>query len=179
MIRLSKLPIRRGNIVTSDCPSIARGDTDGQALTVEVGVALPVLTPVYSHSLPAGPRTLDRHRLDVSGPTNVGDEHQVEVRVPVDREPYPTLLSTWYPPVGNWDDSCSVLSDLQESGLGHVEMLAGRVAPSSVVVGQRWVGRAKVGSRDGDAARQARLAARATQFEARTAAQPVVEQSSA
>lgn len=48
-----------------------------------------------------------------------------------------------------------VLSDLEEGGLCHVEMLEGRVAPPAVVVGQVVVGRAKVGGGDRDGAGQA------------------------
>lgn len=58
-------------------------------------------------------------------------------------------------------------------------MLAGRVAPPSVVVRQRRVRRAEVGGGDGDGARQTRFGvAGAGQIVARAARQAVVEKSS-
>ena len=47
------------------------------------------------------------------------------------------------------NNAAAVDADLEPSRLGHVEVLPGRVAPAAVVVGQRVVGRAKVGGRDG------------------------------
>ncbi|KAK2997924.1 hypothetical protein RJ639_026080 [Escallonia herrerae] len=47
-------------------------------------------------------------------------------------------------------NSGTVLSYLQESGLCHVKMLQGRIAPATVVVRQSRVWRAEIGGSDGD-----------------------------
>ena len=49
------------------------------------------------------------------------------------------------PLVEDGDDSASVNADLFPSGLSHVEVLKGRVAPSAVVVGESEVWWAKIG----------------------------------
>lgn len=57
----------------------------------------------------------------------------------------------------NWDDSGAILGDLLESRLSHVEVLARRVAPATVVVGKGRVRWAEIGGRDGDAAGEAQF----------------------
>lgn len=94
---LAELPAGRHDIVAGESPSVAGGDLEGEALAVEVCIALPVLPPVLRHGLPPGLRPLHRHRMHVAGPTDIGDEHQVEVRVAIDGEPYPSLLGTGDP----------------------------------------------------------------------------------
>jgi len=49
---LSKGPTWGCNIVRHQVASIAGGNLKREALSIEVGVALPVLTPVSGHSLP-------------------------------------------------------------------------------------------------------------------------------
>ncbi|CAA7389270.1 unnamed protein product [Spirodela intermedia] len=51
--------------------------------------------------------------------------------------------SPFSPPEGHWHYPRAVLRNLQEGGLGKVEVLQRRVAPATVVVGQREVGRAE------------------------------------
>ena len=66
---------------------------------------------------------------------------------------------------------------MEEGRLGHVEVRAGRVAPAAVVAGEAVVGRAEVGGRHGDGARQARTpGVVAPQLVARPARRAVVEQ---
>lgn len=43
---LSKFPTSRHDIGADECESIASGDFKGEALAIEVGVALPILAPV-------------------------------------------------------------------------------------------------------------------------------------
>ena len=72
-----------------------------------------------------------------------------------------------------------VLGDVEEHGHGEVEVGARGVAPAAVVAGLGEVGRAEVGGRheDGGAARVAPLGVVvALDLEARSAAQPLVEQ---
>ena len=94
---LSKLPIGGDDIVAGDGSSVAAGDLEGEGLAIEVGVALPVLSPVPGHGLPTGLGPFDGHRVNISRTGNVGDEHQVEVGVAIDGEPDPSLLRTGHP----------------------------------------------------------------------------------
>ena len=97
--RLSELPICRDNVVASHPPTITGADLDWKTLSIEVGIALPVLAPVPWHRLPRwrslGP--LDRHRMHVSGASYICYQHQVEVRVAVDGKPYSSFPHTCHP----------------------------------------------------------------------------------
>lgn len=98
----------------------------------------------------------------------------------VDREPYASFLHTWDPSEGNGDDPGSVLGDLEECGLGHIEVLERGVAPATVVVGEGIVRGAEVGGGDGDGPGEAPLrVVVALHLVAGPAAQAVVEQSGA
>ena len=55
----------------------------------------------------------------------------------------------------NGDDAGAVLGYFQEDGLGEVEVLTWRIAPTAVIVGERRVGRTEVGGGDGDGAGEA------------------------
>lgn len=144
---LTKGPPRRSNIVRNDRSAVTRRHSKRQRLSIQISIALPILPPVPRHRLPPRPRPFHRHRMHVSGATDVRYQNQVEVRVPVYREPYPPSLSTVYPAVGDGDDSGAVLSDVLEDGLGEVEVVKGRVAPTAVVVRKGVVWRAEIGSR--------------------------------
>lgn len=48
------------------------------------------------------------------------------------------------------DDSSAILCNFQEGGLGQIEVMERGIAPTAIVIGQRVVGRAKVGGSDGD-----------------------------
>lgn len=117
-------------------------------------VALPILTPISGHGLPPGSRPFDRNRMDISCTRDVGDQNQVEEGVAVDGKPDTSLLSTGHPSVSDGHDPGTILSNLQESWLGEVEVLAGRIAPPAIVIGQCEVWRAKVCGGDCDGATQ-------------------------
>ncbi|RWW59243.1 hypothetical protein BHE74_00033834 [Ensete ventricosum] len=173
---LPELPPGGRDVVAGDRPPVAGGHLEGEALPVEVGVALPVLAPVARHGLPPGLGPLDRHRMHVAGPADVGDQHQVEVGVAVDGEPYASLLHAG-PAEGDGDDAGAEPSDLEEGGLGEVEVLQGRVAPSAVVVGEGVVGGAEVGGGDDDGGREAPPGiVGAPHLVAGAAAEPVAEE---
>lgn len=94
---LAELPPGGRDVVAGDGAAVAGGDLEGEALAVEVRVALPVLAPVLGHCLPPRARPLDRHRAHVPDPAHVRDQHQVEVGVAVYREPYSSLPRTGHP----------------------------------------------------------------------------------
>lgn len=96
-VGLPKLPPRRCDIIANQRPAIASGHLEGEALAVEVGVALPILAPILRHCLPPNLRTFDRHGVDVAGATNIGDQDQIEIRMAVNREPNSSLLLTGDP----------------------------------------------------------------------------------
>ncbi|KAG6467191.1 hypothetical protein ZIOFF_074994 [Zingiber officinale] len=92
----------------------------------------------------------------------------------------PTLLTSTrlnLPSEGDGDDAGSVLCDVEEGRLGHVEVRAGRVAPAAVVAGESGVRRAEVGGRDDDGARKTppRVVV-APKLVASAATEPIVEQ---
>ena len=85
------------------------------------------------------------------------------------------------PSVHDWDDAGAVDADLLPGRLRHVEVRPRRVAPAAVVAGQRVVGRAEVGGRDGHrdaglAERRVRPLAVAGNLEALPARRAVVEE---
>lgn len=80
------------------------------------------------------------------------------------------------PPVLDGHDAGPSLGDLGEDRLGKVEVRLRGVAPPTVVVGERIVGRAEIGGRHHSGARQTAAAARAPDLKARTAAPAIVEQ---
>ena len=51
--------------------------------------------------------------------------------------------------VDHGHDATAVDANLEPGGLGHVEVLAGRVTPAAVIIRQGVVGRAQVGGGDG------------------------------
>lgn len=60
------------------------------------------------------------------------------------------MFLAWNPLEQDGYDSSSVDADLFPSGLSHVEMLEGRVAPPTVVVRESGVRRAEIGGSDRD-----------------------------
>lgn len=94
---LAERPASRCDIVGHNGAAVAGSDLEGQALAVEIGVALPVLPPVSRHGLPPCSRTFDGNCMHIAGSTDVDDEYEVEIGVPVDREPYPTLSVAGHP----------------------------------------------------------------------------------
>ena len=70
---LAKGPASRCNIVREKGASITSGNLEGEALSIEVWVALPVLTPVPWHWLPIGSWAFDGNCVNITSTTNVGD----------------------------------------------------------------------------------------------------------
>lgn len=101
-VGLPKGPPSWGSIVGHHCAAITGSDLEREALAIEVGVALPVLAPISGHCLPTSPGPFDWNRVHITGTTNVCDEDQVEVGVPIDGESetspsparYPTKIKT-------------------------------------------------------------------------------------
>lgn len=69
----------RNDVVGGEGAAIAGGDPEREGLSVKVRVGLPVLAPVSGHGAPSGAGALNPDSVDVTCPTNVGYEHQVEV----------------------------------------------------------------------------------------------------
>lgn len=87
-----------------------------------------------------------------------------------------SMCINYKPSEENGDDPSTKLGDLQESGLGEIEVLARRIAPAAVVARQSEVRRAEVGGGDGDNACAAPLRVIvAPQLVTRAAAQSAVE----
>lgn len=131
---LAKLPVAGSGIEGSNSSPIASGDLEGEALPVEVTVALPILAPVAGHCLPACSGALYRNRVDVPCSANVSDEDQIEVRVAVHGEPNSARSVAGYPLIHYGDDTGPELSNMLENRFGEIEMLEGRIAPAAGIV---------------------------------------------
>lgn len=206
---LPKLPITRHHVVACESSTVTGCDLKRQALAIKVRVALPILAPVPRHGLPPCFRPFDRHCMNISCSADVGDQHQVEVRVSINGESYPSFLHTRHPAKkkkkshtqfthqtknrvsvkerivtlpskSDRDDPSSVLCNLQESRLGQVKVLERRIAPPAIVVRQSKVWRTEVGSSDSDGpGKTPSWVIVASHFVARTTAQAIVEKGSA
>lgn len=97
--RLPELPISGRHVVASEGSTVTGGDSKGEALAVEIGIALPILAPISWHGYPPGFGPFDRECMDIPCTRDVGDQNQVEVCVTIDREPNPPFLDTWHPVV--------------------------------------------------------------------------------
>lgn len=87
-------------MVGDDGLTVTGGDLKRKGLSVQVGVALPILAPIPTHLLPRHYLgTLNCHRMHVPGATHVRDKDQVEVRVAVDCEPYASPSHAGYPTI--------------------------------------------------------------------------------
>ncbi|KAB8086774.1 hypothetical protein EE612_010298, partial [Oryza sativa] len=179
--RLAEPPSGANDVGEDERLAIGDGDPEGEALAGEVGQRVPLGAPVVRHGHPVRRLgALHVHGLDRAGRPDVGQQHQLEVVVPVDGEPHPALLHARNPLVDDGDDAAAVDADLLPGGLGHVEVGARRVAPAAAVAGEVPVGRAEVGGGDGDgdarlAPRPVRLAV-ADELVALPAGEAVVEQ---
>jgi len=150
---LAELPICRSDVIGSDDSPIASADLEGESLAIQIGVALPILSPVAGHCLPTSVGTFDRNCLHIACASYVGNEHQIEVGVPIDRESNSTFPHAWYSSEHDWNDATSVYGDLLKSRLCHVEVLERWIAPSSIVVGKGRVRGAQVSSSNCHSAR--------------------------
>nr|GMC52192.1 Os03g0155566 [Ipomoea batatas] len=68
----------------------------------------------------------------------------------VDRKSHPTTFLAWYPNPHNRNNPTTVNSNLFPSGLGHVEVGAGRIAPTSIITRKSVIRWTKISGRDGD-----------------------------
>lgn len=83
---MAVFPILRSDVHARHGAAISGSDHERQALSIQVGVHLPVLAPVAPHGLPPSSGAFDLHCLDGATAADVGDEHQVEELVSVDGE---------------------------------------------------------------------------------------------
>jgi hypothetical protein len=63
---LAELPICRSDVIGSDGSPIAGADLEGESLPIQIGVALPILSPVAGHCLPTSVGTFDGNRFDIA-----------------------------------------------------------------------------------------------------------------
>jgi hypothetical protein len=115
---LTKLPVRRNYVPRCRGSTVTACDTERKWLTNQNSIRLPVLTPVSAQAHPASPWSFHARPHNVSCSRHVSDQNQVEVTVTVDREPYPSSLSTWHPAVWDRDNAGTILSDLKEDRHG-------------------------------------------------------------
>lgn len=94
---LTELPIGRNNVPWGGSAPVTASDPEGQRLTNQNGVWLPVLTPVTAHAHPASLGSFHAHPHDVPCTRDVAYQNQVEVTEAVDCEPDPSALAAWHP----------------------------------------------------------------------------------
>ena len=75
---LPELPPGRHDVVASESPPIACGDLEGEALSIKVCIALPVLAPVLRHRLPPSLGSLDGHSMHIASTRDVGDQTKLK-----------------------------------------------------------------------------------------------------
>ncbi|KAK3011840.1 hypothetical protein RJ639_010834 [Escallonia herrerae] len=150
-VGLTETPVARSNIVGDYSAPITCCDLEGQGLTIEVYVALPVLAPVAGHGLPARVRALDGDGQDITSTANIGKK----------------------------DNSSAVSSYVLENRLRKIKVLQGSVTPPACIVWESTVWRAEISGRDYDRTRETPLAVIYTSdLKTSTTSQPIVEQSS-
>lgn len=82
--------------------------------------------------------------MNVTSPTYVANEHQIEIGVSIDGEPDSTLLVTRHSAEGDGDYSSTVLGNLEEGRLSKIEVLERRITPTTVVIGESKIWWAEV-----------------------------------
>jgi hypothetical protein len=80
-------PASGRDVVRRDDAAVVGPEAEGEALAVEVGVALPVGAPVAAHGHPARGGALDPRLRHHAAAAHVGDGDQLEVAAPLDGEP--------------------------------------------------------------------------------------------
>lgn len=86
------MPVGGGDVPGSGGAAVAASYAEGERLTHQFGVCLPVLSPVPAQVHPPGFRALHARPHDVPCAAHVRDQNQVEVAVAVDCEPDPAFL---------------------------------------------------------------------------------------
>lgn len=89
---MAECPVGRRNVLEHTCLTIGGGDLERQGLAVEVGIGLPVSTPVSRHRHPPGLGALDGDRLDRAAASHVADQDQLKVVSAVDGESHSTMF---------------------------------------------------------------------------------------
>jgi hypothetical protein len=143
-------PASGRDVVRRDDAAVVGPEAEGEALAVEVGVALPVGAPVAAHGHPARGGALDPRLRHHAAAAHVGDGDQLEVAAPLDGEPDAAGPAARDAAVVDGHDPGAVHGDGLPRRLRHVEVAARRVAPAAGVARERPVGRAQVGGRDRD-----------------------------
>lgn len=70
---LPELPIRGRYVVASEGFTVTGGDLKGEALPVEIGIALPILAPISRHGYPPSFGPFDCECMDIPCTRDVGD----------------------------------------------------------------------------------------------------------
>ncbi|KAK8496955.1 hypothetical protein V6N12_002544 [Hibiscus sabdariffa] len=73
---LAKCQINRSHAIRGDHCAIACCDLKRECLTIHVGVALPFVTPISRHHLPAGFRPFNGDRPHISSTSNIDYQHK-------------------------------------------------------------------------------------------------------
>ena len=109
---LSETPVVGRDIVRGEDPAISGGEAERQSLAREHGIALPVLAPIAGHRDPARAAPLHLRGHHVPAPAHVGEQHKVEIRVPIDGEAHAARLLARHAPVSHRHDPALVPRDL-------------------------------------------------------------------
>ncbi|KAL4379001.1 hypothetical protein GQ457_02G029010 [Hibiscus cannabinus] len=75
---LVECPIHGSHVIGGDHATIACCDLKRVCLTIHVGVALPILTPIARHHLPTSFRPFNGEQHCTSSTSNIGYQHKVE-----------------------------------------------------------------------------------------------------
>lgn len=87
---LAELPAGGSDVPGGGAAAVAGSHTEGEGLTNQDGIGLPVLTPVARHWHPVGVGTLHAGPNKVASAGHIGDEDQVEVAEAVHGEADPS-----------------------------------------------------------------------------------------
>lgn len=94
---LAKSPIGWNNILKKFGDTIGCCDSERQRLTIQIGIGLPISTPISWHSHPPSFWAFDGHRSNRSSSSYVVDQHKLKVVSPIHTEPNPSFLHAWNP----------------------------------------------------------------------------------
>lgn len=94
---LAECPTCWNNILENSGFSVSGGDPEGQRLTIQIRIGLPISTPVSWHGHPSCFWAFDGHRLNRSSPSHIADQHKLKVVSPIHTELNPSLLHAWSP----------------------------------------------------------------------------------
>lgn len=94
---LAKSPIWWHNVLEQFGFSISGGDPEGQRLGVEIGIGLPISTPVSWHCQPSSFWAFDVYRLNRSSPCHIANHNKLKIISSIYGESNPTMLLAWNP----------------------------------------------------------------------------------